>query len=345
MESKDLSPLVTQLEYYLSDANLEFDEFFFTEIEKSADRWLAIDQVMNCNKVKKGGWTICDLQNALIKSELLELNEDETCMRRKATEMPEFKGTRKEKFEMRTRSDSKKLKDEELKKDDTEDKSKYFVPVLLVIPDVSGLPKNGKLIEDTIGKEYEVKVPYARINKMNGHIVFDKNDTDPKLLENLLKNGFHFETNKIEVISASEREINFFNRENLAYQDKIVKKKFNKSVKKAGKAADRKLFNSVIFAGKKYNNFSSLQTEFKNLISKTRNGAEIEGDQIELLKELLKHHEKSEEKLKDLTGFTVDFHPTYKQTRCFFIIKNDGTKEDFSLHKCLNVLKEQVINE
>ena len=43
MESKDLSPLVTQLEYYLSDANLEFDEFFFTEIEKSADRWLAID--------------------------------------------------------------------------------------------------------------------------------------------------------------------------------------------------------------------------------------------------------------------------------------------------------------
>lgn len=51
--------------------------------------------------------------------------------------------------------------------------------------------------------------------------------------------------------------------------------------------------------------------------------------------ELLKHHEKAEEKLKGAKDFTVSLHPEYKQTRCFFVIKEDGSKEDFSFHKCL----------
>merc|ERR1711957_1151154 len=161
----------------------------------------------------------------------------------------------------------------------------------------------------------------------------------------ILKEGFEFEGNKIDVIQASDRELNFFNKENLSYLDKIVKKKFGKQVKKAGKVAEKKLQNVVMFAGKRYNNFSGLQTEFKNIISKTRNGAELETAQNELLKEVLKFHSHGEEKLKNVKGFTVDFHPTYKQTRRFFIVKEDDTREDFSLHKCLNVLKEQLINE
>jgi hypothetical protein len=54
--------------------------------------------------------------------------------------------------------------------------------------------------------------------------------------------------------------------------------------------------------------------------------------------ELLKHHEKAEEKLKDLKDFTVGLHPEFKETRCFFVIKEDGSKDDFSFHKCLNQL-------
>lgn len=53
------------------------------------------------------------------------------------------------------------------------------------------------------------------------------------------------------------------------------------------------------------------------------------------LLELVKLHEKGEEKLKGLKSFTVGFHPEYEETRCFFIVKKDGTKEDFSLTKCL----------
>lgn len=124
-----------------------------------------------------------------------------------------------------------------------------------------------------------------------------------------------------------------------------MKKKFGKTVKKAGKIVERKLFNSLEFCGRKYNNFSGLQTAFKNIISKSKNGNEVNEEAFEMVKELLKYHDKANEKLQGVKSFVVDFHPTYKQTRCFFIVKEDETKEDFSIHKCLNNLKDKIMSE
>jgi len=56
---------------------------------------------------------------------------------------------------------------------------------------------------------------------------------------------------------------------------------------------------------------------------------------LKQLKELLKHHSNAE-KLTDAESFTVGLHPDYSDTRCFFVVKKDGLKEDFSFHKCLN---------
>jgi len=98
------------------------------------------------------------------------------------------------------------------------------------------------------------------------------------------------------VIAADDRERNLFNKENLAYLEKIVKKKFGKSIKKAGKIVEKKLFNSLMFAGKKYNNFSGLQTAFKNIISKSRNGVEVDEEAAKMVEELLKLHDSGESK-------------------------------------------------
>lgn len=61
-----------------------------------------------------------------------------------------------------------------------------------------------------------------------------------------------------------------------------------------------------------------------------------------MLKALLAYHEKGEQKLENLDHFTVDIHPEYKDTRCFFAIKTDGSKEDFSAVKCLTNLETQL---
>ena len=51
--------------------------------------------------------------------------------------------------------------------------------------------------------------------------------------------------------------------------------------------------------------------------------------------ELLKFHDKGAEKSKDLAHFEVGPHPEFTKTRCFFIVKKDGSKEDFSVSKCI----------
>jgi len=91
----------------MSDANLEFDEFFNSAIENNAEKYLDIDLVMNCNKIKKGGWSTADVQAAVEKSDALELIEDQTQMRRKDMKLPEFKGMKRQEFQPKTRSKSK----------------------------------------------------------------------------------------------------------------------------------------------------------------------------------------------------------------------------------------------
>ena len=78
-----------------------------------------------------------------------------------------------------------------------------------------------------------------------------------------------------------------------------------------------------------------MKSLFKNVSIRTKNAEAITGESHKMLLELIKHHD-NQEKMVDVNYFTVDFHPTFKETRCFFIVRNDGTKEDFSFHKCVN---------
>jgi len=59
----------------------------------------------------------------------------------------------------------------------------------------------------------------------------------------------------------------------------------------------------------------------------------------EFMRELLKFHSKAEEKTQHLTGFEVGAHPDFPKTRCFFVVKEGGIKEDFSVSKCIQNLE------
>jgi hypothetical protein len=47
------------------------------------------------------------------------------------------------------------------------------------------------------------------------------------------------------------------------------------------------------------------------------------------------HFEWRQAKLRDFEHFEVGEHPEHLKTRCFFVVRKDGTKEDFSVSKCL----------
>lgn len=353
MADANIIELTKQIEYYFSDKNLEFDQFFHAEIEGSPEGFVALDILLQCNKVKKLGATIDTLQTAIARSEALELSEDKLTIRRADKTLPEFKGI-KGKKPVRKASVAKSDKSaksgkskgskaaEEEKDEEAHMKEKFFLAWVLYIPDASDLPKNGKMIEECIAEQYKMDVPFARINKTTGNVVFDRYQANPETVLSLLDHGFEVEGKKVSIIEANDKEKNFFFRENGHFLDKIIKKKYSKRVQRSKREADKKKEKTgpVTFSGKKYRSLDDLKTVFKNLLSKTRNGGEIDEKHSEMLKVLLKFHEKKEEKNVNVKGFTVDFHPIYKQTRCFFIIKDDDTKEDFSLHKCLNNFKD-----
>ena len=55
----------------------------------------------------------------------------------------------------------------------------------------------------------------------------------------------------------------------------------------------------------------------------------------EFMKEILKFHEKHDQKMANFSHFEVGVHPEFAKTRCFFVVNKDGKKEDFSVSKCI----------
>lgn len=75
MESKS-ADIQKQVEYYLSDKNIEFDKFFHSEITKNAEGWLDLSLVMNCPKMKALSTDPAEITASLKGSTEVEASED-----------------------------------------------------------------------------------------------------------------------------------------------------------------------------------------------------------------------------------------------------------------------------
>ena len=50
-----------QIEYYLSDKNLEHDSFFHQKISENSNGYLDLELLLKCNKIKNAGWTLDEI--------------------------------------------------------------------------------------------------------------------------------------------------------------------------------------------------------------------------------------------------------------------------------------------
>ncbi|CAM8945724.1 unnamed protein product [Rhodiola kirilowii] len=64
-------------------------------------------------------------------------------------------------------------------------------------------------------------------------------------------------------------------------------------------------------------------------------------DEEEVFNKLLVYHPHCEEKIGlGLDNIMVDWHPVYGRSRCLFVVRKDGSREDFSYWKCLRCYVE-----
>ena len=81
--SEQIATIKTQMEYYLSDANLAKDKFFREQIQTNKEGWVNIGHFLNCNKVKSLNITGDEIADACHDSEVLDVSEDKLKIRRK----------------------------------------------------------------------------------------------------------------------------------------------------------------------------------------------------------------------------------------------------------------------
>lgn len=78
----DAAGILKQVEYYFGDANLARDKFLTSEIAKDKDQWVPITVLLTFNRLKALTTDPAVVAEALAGSELVEVNEDKSSLRR-----------------------------------------------------------------------------------------------------------------------------------------------------------------------------------------------------------------------------------------------------------------------
>jgi hypothetical protein len=253
----DLKLILKQIEYYLSDKNLQHDQFFYDKLLNDPNGYLDLNYFLNCNNIKKLDIKIEDIQAALADSEILLLNKDKTGVKRKDEKLPNFLG--------------KKRRDEEKNKDKTNDNTdgkdnkdnticlinNYETndPIILILS--SNLDKAMKWKE--LVKKLKDAIPnydvvYTRFGYQKGHAaIFPKNaesqnDDQPKELklnddcnetdkiDTAKKLDIAFEMDGIQITAkeANEQEAKDFWKEHGGHYEYCLGLKLNEMSKKKG---------------------------------------------------------------------------------------------------------------
>lgn len=101
---------------------------------------------------------------------------------------------------------------------------------------------------------------------------------------------------------------------------------------------------SFTIAGIYYTDINKVKSKSRAILNIVKDGDKLDKPDADFMSEILKFHDRHDEKVKNFAHFEVGCHPEFTKTRCFFVVKKDGSKEDFSVSKCINNL-EQKTNE
>jgi hypothetical protein len=316
-----------QIEYYLSDENLEKDRFFHENISKDPEGFLEIDVLLNCNNLKKLAATKEDIVEAIRMSTILEMNNEKTRLRRVGNKkLPELKLLQNK----RKASDADKDEKEEADDDNNMDN------VILKVSVAGNTEVKWKtILEEFKNNNKGLNVIYIRFKESAGHIgVQAKRNQSITFTDKLKIDKDEFTIERCE----GDDLINFWKEHGKHFQmctEENNRKKGIKKRKDKKKQPSDRLKEPITLGGEKFTEVGKIKLRCRGILNLTKDGDKITGKDHEFLKDLLSNHKNGEVKLKDLDFFTTGQPKDFNHSRCFFITKTGGSSEDFSVHKCL----------
>ena len=352
-EEKTLSPetileIKQQVEYYLSDENLEKDYFFHDIISSNPEGYLDLKYLLKCNKIKNKGWTKDDLKKAIEQSTSIELDKTGDKVRRKDNlELPEllFLEKKRKKPKKQKKEDKKiEKKDESGEKPENKERKD---PIILKITCKEKSSLTWKNIFEEFKKlNQELDVVYGRFKETEGHIGVILKDNQK--LENALSTN-KFKLENIEYIvekCEGEELINFWKEHGSHYEYCLsLRERHDKSKEEKSKKKKKYLNKAVKLGKKEYNNIDLVKTQTKKILKNYSDNVRLEGDDKEFILDLLKYHHNYDEKIKDMDYIIVAPNKEHKYSRCFYIVDKNKNKIDFSSKKCIENLLDKVNSE
>ena len=313
-----------QIEYYLSDMNLETDEFFYKVISNEKEGYLDLEYIMQCNKVKKAGWNKNMIIDSIKDSEQIELNDQKTKIRRKGNKpLPEL--------------NEKKLLN---KKRYREKKENKINPIILIFTS----DKDNELKWQDIEAKYKslnptLSVIYTRFKTNEGHFGIIPSGANLKNKNEKDKVNYTKEFNingiKFSVKLCEGKELEKFMEENQSHLDLCVNKERDKKLKKKNKT----ILKSLVKLGEEeFNDIAKIKEKIRKMISRVEDELIIlDEKEIKFIKDLVKFHPDKEvnEKVNNAPFIGIGKIDPHQYTKAFFGLNDKKEKLfDFFVNKC-----------
>lgn len=301
-----------QVEYYMSDENLRFDKFFHEKITEHADGWLEMALILSCNKMKAMRATKDDVTSAL-KDSKLELKEDGSAVRRPANaQLPKLEA-----------------RPQHVKKTPAHAHDGGAIVVFKDVP----AEQSWQQIKEKLRAKLPQKVGLWFVSEIN-----DKSTctvvTAP--FENDLK---FFQDLSMEVGGATiKAEVAM--GEVLQAALKILPKHIREKREKESRKKQKERNKPIIIGTQKFVSVAALRGRVKEILNSRSDGENLkpDGTDFKLVKALLEYHPKGAEKSNGMVGIKVG-KSTLGDSRCFHMVREDGSEEDFSAKKCLDAVE------
>jgi len=301
-----------QIEYYLSDDNLRHDKFFHDKISGTPEGWLQLDLILSCNKMKAMRASKEDVVASLSGSKI-EIKEDKLSVRRPGNlALPALETAPRHQ-----------------KKNSAHAHDGGVISVIHSIP----AEQSWMQIKEKLREKLPDKVQLWFVSEVDdkGSCIIASAPFDGDLQ--------FFEGLELEVGNAKlKTEVAHGDplQNALKKMPKHIRDKREKEVRKRQKERNR----PIVVGSQRFVTVHALRQRVKEILNSRSDGEQlkVDGSDYKLIKALLGYHPKGDTKSKGMTGMKVG-KSSQGDSRCFWMIKDDGTEEDFSAQKCLGAIE------
>eukprot|EP01054_Gregarina_sp_Poly1_P002392 Gregarina_sp_Poly_1__2391@NODE_163_length_12241_cov_147_232955_g145_i0_p5_GENE_NODE_163_length_12241_cov_147_232955_g145_i0NODE_163_length_12241_cov_147_232955_g145_i0_p5_ORF_typecomplete_len426_score79_05La/PF05383_17/2_2e16DUF3223/PF11523_8/1_5e15RRM_3/PF08777_11/0_00096SCRL/PF06876_12/3_1e03SCRL/PF06876_12/1_3e03SCRL/PF06876_12/1_3_NODE_163_length_12241_cov_147_232955_g145_i01351412 len=349
----DLAKVQRQVEYYLSDDNLKYDKFFHERISANSEGWLPFENILSCRRIQNLGATAEHIIKALGNStavEAKELNPGEWGVRRtNQTPLPalEERPPRSGQKDGARRGDGSNRGDKRKSRPADLHVGGCIVKISNIPAEASWETVKQRLQDRLPRKDIETKSEDGKKTFIDRIIQFvstpntdcscyallGKFDDDQKFLSSMEPLDINGAPVTVALLQDADEASSF-----IKALPAVIRKRREREIVARKNAMARR---PILLGGIEWQDMDHLRESLRGVVLQTTAGQCVNHKTKNVLFQLLEYHPNGAQKLKNCVDFKVDTMVKEKAqvkdfSKCFWVVREDGSCEDFSLQKCFN---------